>query len=603
MDFLTFLKRAPLNELLQYAQSNGIQTHSQIAEAVIAADIAKASNLRPYTINRLNLMGGMIANEIGMNIKEYKNVIPRVRQFYQERGIPHEYLNIEDMFIYGIICYENKIPLFEELRVQLGTYWEFQADFSHGPIVYNDYAYGSFQDYLEYNPLSATGAIYKILYYQSVENLLAFVKARPKVGVYFETFKGLITHIITVIKPKPEEIYSFFSRFHNKYQDRARLVTEYVEILGRSNPIIFTGITELSTKGPMAVLSIPPLNLEERLVRSKLNVSQERNLLLQVFPEMSSESNAGLLADQFFNMSLIDFDLQPTRQDLVQLFGEKNPILKRISEFYMKQVTGWANPSAAEIRNNIDRPEFKQLFVAICPNPEDSYDEPIVEPIISYGTFTNFICYNLAEFLPAFRCAGTIAFRHPDEPAKVFNSREMDQLINILEHIPGTDELIGVITNNRVPFIGEISTDPVIRQKIVDIFKHLFEAGMYQRRWKGPGHPYPMRYEETREGTLIDVEVDMTPSLGQIRELVLSLPKSVQEDLFSIPTIGSNLKTSSRTFGQFFDQTIRGKWCIGFGNATMVFTGYYYLKALRVFIPNFNIEEFDARSTHRVQGD
>lgn len=602
MDLISFLKRAPLSELINYADTEGIPLHSRLSEAITVADIARAKGVPPQVINRLNLDGGMIANEIGYLIKEYNRFLGTIKQLFDINGIDTRYLNMNDPFTYGVFCYERRIPLLPDLSAKLGDFWEYQVNFDLGPVEYRGYNYNSFQEYLEYNCLTSTAPAHKVLYYQSFENLLRFAETRPSKALYFKTFKGVITHIITVMKSSSEEIYNYFAQFHQIYPHRNALVTEYAHLLGRQNPITFTAISEIHTRGAMAILSLPPLRLEERLVQSQLTVSQDRELFLRVFPEMGTESEAGLLADQFFNICLLDFNLHPSRQDLVSLLEMKNPLAKRVSEFNLKKITGWGNPTAEEIKRNVSTPEFKRLYEPNCPNQRDSFYDPIQPPYISFGTFTEFICYNLNELEAAFARGeeGRISFQMPHNPGRSFTNKQLDQLVNILEKIPEARSLVEHINENRIPFIQEISNDPKVREAIIQFFKELFEAGMYQRRWKGPDHPYPMKYHQTREGSLIDVELDMTPSLSRAKHILEGLPPNIREDLSSLPSVEINLEMKTDTIGQLLNGIIAHNYCIGFANASLISSAYYYLQALHIPIPNFVFGDFEAKSTHRV---
>jgi hypothetical protein len=49
----------------------------------------------------------------------------------------------------------------------------------------------------------------------------------------------------------------------------------------------------------------------------------------------------------------------------------------------------------------------------------------------------------------------------------------------------------------------------------------------------------------------------------------------------------------------FEQQTREGEFCIGYGSRFMIYSGVFYLSALDIEIPGFDIEHFEPESTHR----
>jgi hypothetical protein len=269
------------------------------------------------------------------------------------------------------------------------------------------------------------------------------------------------------------------------------------------------------------------------------------------------------------------------------------------------------------IRYNITNPRFFLVNqIDLCPNREDVYGEEQRDFAITYGTFTDFECYSPEELLGAFIIENDRPlFRIPTRTARVFAPEAIRQLLQTLQQqhpsllknfTHRTTQLIrkivGIFNETNVINLQESMKQlqelkGSDREHSINIFRALFDAGMYQRTWKGPGFAYPLKSNETRDSCLRDIEKKMTPEFAKIEsEYDKITKKDVIEDL---PLFFSVTELYPQKMMAFVRQTAEGNACIGGGSKMMIETGYNYLKILGVKIDGFDYSEFEGRSTDR----
>jgi hypothetical protein len=144
---------------------------------------------------------------------------------------------------------------------------------------------------------------------------------------------------------------------------------------------------------------------------------------------------------------------------------------------------------------------------------------------LSYGTPRNYSCYSVDELLTSFNWSlGQFSFANPDNkpPDQLiddFSIDSMKQLSLLLDGKPEYTQLYSRIQLGLIEVtagkqllsklkqtLGTMSAQDIIIIKRYLIWLFLF--GMYNRYWKGPGHPWPKRFnyneadtckQETRE--------------------------------------------------------------------------------------------------------
>jgi hypothetical protein len=134
------------------------------------------------------------------------------------------------------------------------------------------------------------------------------------------------------------------------------------------------------------------------------------------------------------------------------------------------------------------------------------------------------------------------------------------------------------------------------------MMKNLFEAGMAQRTWMGPGNPYPMKTSETRGCSQETIDIMMTPSLNAVNDEYEALTSDIRGLVNSLPILNyleGKFVQGSESMMQFIREVREGDICVGYGSASLIYSAYYYLNKLGFEIPDFQFEKFEGESTHR----
>ena len=242
--------------------------------------------------------------------------------------------------------------------------------------------------------------------------------------------------------------------------------------------------------------------------------------------------------------------------------------------------------------------------------------------IVGYGTIFEYFCYNLDDFEENFReypiegleGVNAFLFRKPNILAENFTVDEIQGLMSLLErynNIEGVNNIIDILRqgiqktremtnydkNILVTFNKLPSTDkPIIRRWLYQ----LFYTGMYMRRWKGPGNPYPVHEKDTtgedpnvkvneelqilgyypvpqkNNGTYPPYDVDgITGELSKDGQKFVDELRSIEyvrgEGDVRVP------RQENKTIGFYLDRVRKGNMCIRMASSILGGTGSYYL--------------------------
>ena len=311
---------------------------------------------------------------------------------------------------------------------------------------------------------------------------------------------------------------------------------------------------------------------------------------------------------------------------------EVKHMLKRYTDQEIFQYTGVYLPYTSRngILDNVnDIRQNMKFFIPVvraCANEDTitTFDETadINIFIIGYGTMFEYFCYNLDDFMESFRefaiegLEGVTAFRFrkPNEPAEDFTTQEIQELVTLLENYPNMEGVPAMINRLRnglqrvremtdydrqilTTFNGLPANDkPIVREWL----HQLFNTGMYMRRWKGPGNPYPILRGDT-QGPDPNIKVnEQLQILGyhpvirkpdgkyppfSVSGITTRLTKDGQKfvnDLRSIEYVRGegDVRTprqQTRTIGYYLDRVRKGNMCIRMASSIFVATGSYYV--------------------------
>lgn len=152
--------------------------------------------------------------------------------------------------------------------------------------------------------------------------------------------------------------------------------------------------------------------------------------------------------------------------------------------------------------------------------------------------------------------------------------------------------------------IRDVKRAPVEIQSIVkEIFYKIFYAGMYMRRWKGPGTQYPLAQSATKSGG--NPQPKAIFALGEVLELLNKLritegTDSLQKRLRTVPEIDYNTSSdviiirSNTYLFNLIDKVIKQDQCIRIASRHIVITANYYISVMfGEVVPDFDPHSVD----------
>lgn len=251
-----------------------------------------------------------------------------------------------------------------------------------------------------------------------------------------------------------------------------------------------------------------------------------------------------------------------------------------------------------------------------CKNQHDYYYNNYKSYVFIYGAPIDGICYSAEDLMGAFlvNSADDYSFRRPDKPGSIFTYEEVKKLYEMIQQQapdidpdferdtePLLDKLAPVFTRPPAELNVIKNLSSADKETFISMMDFLFQAGMYQRTWKGPGHPYIYKRSDTGGSSLEAIECAMTPMFAYIAEGQEQMSQEGKKILRRLPAINKAVpvQMSSYRLWEFLELTTKGEFCIGFGSRIMIETAYTYLKLLGVDIDGFKYSLFEADSTHR----
>lgn len=218
--------------------------------------------------------------------------------------------------------------------------------------------------------------------------------------------------------------------------------------------------------------------------------------------------------------------------------------------------------------------------------------------MFGFGTPVRYQTYEIDDLIAAFyRDAetGASVFRRPESQNQQFTEDEMDDLdmflVEINSFTPGANDLrrrisdIKHIREDMTVTIRKLTTKfrtfPAVEQMLVKEFlKSLFFAGMYMRRWKGPGNPFPITEQETLCKTDPEPLVQENLSLG--RDILNRMVEEVRTFVLNLYTIQYNrdgsIEIEKQKFSEEWNAVVAGTQCIRMASTKFVGTCVFYLK-------------------------
>lgn len=332
------------------------------------------------------------------------------------------------------------------------------------------------------------------------------------------------------------------------------------------------------------MLHIPPSRFEFDIVESIIL----RHESVESFCERFDVTPAVL------RWSLMDIDYNPSIEGILQSVTANKKDVLRLSFSKLRNKLHILDNYSHSITASVLGDGFRLLHGPL-PKDCDFYDSPFVEDqYIGYGPITNLTVYSFDDLRGAFFDG---IFRKPDEPSEIFYLLEIQLLIDLMKD----SELKTQIQNMYKVSVAKLSLVNLSNQDkpiMKALMLKIFEAGMYQRTWKGPGTPYPLKYYQTNQNE-VDIPVNMTPVLYEILDLSNKLSVDGTDILNNLHTLNINGKSQTYLLMNIVRKVISAEFCIAVASTMFVISAYYYLKRMGDPISGFNIYDFDCRTTDR----
>ena len=232
-------------------------------------------------------------------------------------------------------------------------------------------------------------------------------------------------------------------------------------------------------------------------------------------------------------------------------------------------------------------------------------DEKVL--MIGYGKYNKYYMYELDDFIGAFNPTNNtlFSFRYPNNYREHFTQSAIDglmQLLDILVDLNIEREKIHRLQNIITYILNVVQSNfekiLVVKEKydmlsaenkklMHDILLHLIDIGMYMRRWKGPGHHYPINGRQT---TGADPEKKVQEEMVKLEQMFNSETKKIFDELIACNYIlRSKIGISDELFLKTYDEIVRGSYCIRMASTIVIGTAY---KHLQVF-ENYKDEQLE----------
>lgn len=204
--------------------------------------------------------------------------------------------------------------------------------------------------------------------------------------------------------------------------------------------------------------------------------------------------------------------------------------------------------------------------------------------LLAYGTLDNYRLYTLSELTQTF-LSNKLCFFHSENLKLTFSDEDIKNLLYITrrkqvqkesyEAFELSVEYVLETRSNIEDLIEEVKKNP--DEKTRELFKKIFIFGMYCRRWKGPGHAYPLhiddtieddkKYEKKAEDLVDEIKYELDLSILGYLPVKLAL----EDGRLVNDTMTENLK-------QLINLIQQGNYCIRVGSKLCIVTSMFYLK-------------------------
>jgi hypothetical protein len=231
--------------------------------------------------------------------------------------------------------------------------------------------------------------------------------------------------------------------------------------------------------------------------------------------------------------------------------------------------------------------------------------------MVCYGTIERYYTYELSDLIGAFFRdpeTGIASFRHPEDTTLNFTDAEITTLKNLLECFEAPPDITTLkavidrilidaqefIAGDREFMAAMALVSKETRQHIRAFLHGIFECGMYMRRWKGPGHPYPINRHDTETPNWADEPVQQ--SIGRVFHIIRDMGRGATDFAMRLKMCqyrnNGTIQHGNRIFREEWDAVVTNTQCIRMASTNFIGTGYHYLRVLfNETIPGLDIKQ------------
>lgn len=245
----------------------------------------------------------------------------------------------------------------------------------------------------------------------------------------------------------------------------------------------------------------------------------------------------------------------------------------------------------------------------------------LLPPYITYGNKYSYMVHELDDFKQAFIGEPIRLINMSYTNGSEYTIPEISQLLNVLTRyvdiVPTSAEDVYSIINllnrgisertkihEKLPELDDfLRKNPHEKELFKNFINDVFLMGMYCRRWKGQGHPFPIYSGETK-GKSLEWQCSVTKYSASIMEYINNYSKRKIDILNTIyeinyhETTGDIIHTKRKLVTQLVD-VIKGHECVRVASRDLIQTAYY----LNVIIFNTTFENVNITEIQAISGE
>lgn len=219
--------------------------------------------------------------------------------------------------------------------------------------------------------------------------------------------------------------------------------------------------------------------------------------------------------------------------------------------------------------------------------------------MVCFGNALKYYSYELQELIGAFHWDeqnNSMEFKHPEAMTLHFTIREIESLKQLLQCFDPSSEiqtLVQRIDQGIIYAREKIGYDDTARAQldrlnpgernwVREFLRQLLHIGMYMRRWRGPGHPYPLHEIETKRDwdPMLKVQDEMMKGRGMLDQMGSAPAQYCMGLRMCEYTATGTIEQHGGSIESDWNRVATGNFCIRMASSKFVGTSLHFLRAL-----------------------